>query len=156
IWVADLERALSCLAVDDPRWGVLGCRGETLEDNGWGHAYSTGLGIFGKPFERPAQVQNLDEIVLILRKSSGLRFDDTLPHYHMYGADICLRAQEMGMKNYAISAFCIHNTHQIIILPKEFYESYRHLKRTWRKRLPVRTTCMRITRFDVPMLKRRL
>src|SRR5262249_13520386 len=37
IWVADLERALSWLAVDDPRWGVLGCRGETLEDNGWGH-----------------------------------------------------------------------------------------------------------------------
>ena len=67
-------------------------------------------------------VQTLDEIVLILKKSSGLRFDDSLPHFHFYGTDICLRAAQRGMRSYAISAFCVHNTHQTLVLPEEFYE----------------------------------
>jgi len=154
-WLPQLERALNYLEVDDPQWGVIGCYGETLDDNGRGYVYSSGRGILGKPFERPARIQTLDEIVLILRKSSGLWFDNTLPHFHLYGADICLRAERAGRRNYAISALCIHNTHQNLILADEFYECYWHLKRTWKEHLPIRTTCIWITRFDVPVYKRR-
>jgi hypothetical protein len=155
-WLPELECALNHLEGEDPNWGVLGCYGETLDDNGRGYVYSSGLGIMGKPFERPAAVQTLDEIVLILRKSSGLRFDERLPHFHLYGTDICLRAASMGMKAYAISAFCLHNTHQGLILPKEFYECCRHVKRVWRDCLPIQTTCIRITRFNGPLYRRRL
>jgi hypothetical protein len=155
-WLADLERALTCLEQDDPQWGVIGCYGETLHDQGRGYVYSSGLGILGKPFERPARIQTLDEIVLILRKSSGLRFDDSLPHFHMYGTDICMRAEESGRKNYAISAFCVHNTQPGLILPEEFYECYRHVKRNWKHRLPIQTTCIRVTRFDAAMYRKRL
>jgi hypothetical protein len=155
-WFSDLELALAHLEVDDPEWGVLGCYGERLHGYGRGYVYSSGLGIVGRPFERPARIQTLDEIVLILRKSSGLRFDDSLPHFHMYGADICMRAEEKGRNNYAISAFCIHNTQPSLILPDEFYECYRHVKRTWKHRLPIRTTCIRVTRFDLAMYRKRL
>jgi len=55
-------------------------------------------------------VQTLDEIVLIFRRDSGLSFDETLPHFHFYGTDICMRAAEQGRQCYAISAFCVHNT----------------------------------------------
>jgi hypothetical protein len=85
-----------------------------------------------------------------------LRFDETLPHFHLYGADICLRAAEMGLKSYAISAFCIHNTRQCLVLPKEFYECCRHIKRVWKNLLPIQTTCIRITRFNFPLYRRRL
>ena len=155
-WLSELQHALSHLEIEDPNWGVLGCYGETQSDNGRGYVYSSGLGILGRPLKHPSPVQTLDEIVLILRKSSGLRFDDTLPHFHFYGADICLTAARMGLKSYAISAFCIHNTRQTLVLPKEFYASCRHIKRAWKDCLPIQTTCIKITKFNIPVYTRRL
>jgi hypothetical protein len=155
-WLPDLSRALDWLEVNDPNWGVLGCYGETLNDHGRGYIYSSGRGVLGTPSAPPEPVQTLDEIVLILRKSSGLRFDERLPHFHLYGADICLRAARRGLKNYAISAFCVHNTNQTLVLPAEFYECYKHIKRTWREQLPVQTTCIRITANTMPLYGRRL
>jgi hypothetical protein len=155
-WISKLEQALNYLAVHDPKWGVLGCGGMNPDGTGWGHIYSTGLGVTGEPFEKPGLVQTLDEIVLILRKSSGLRFDDTLPNFHMYGTDICLRAAKIGMKSYTIDAFLIHNTHQNLILAKEFYESASHIKRVWKDALPIQTTCIRLTRFNIPLYRRKL
>jgi len=154
-WSADLERALSVLAAEDPNWGVLGCYGETLNDCGRGYIYSSGRGITGKPFDKPAEVQTLDEIVLILRKSSRLRFDDELPNFHFYGTDICMRAAQRGMKSYAISAFCVHNTQQTLVLPPEFYECSRHVRRVWKRMLPIQTTCVRLTRSNLPVMARR-
>ena len=155
-WLTDLERALDSLKETDPRWGVLGCYGQTLHDGGRGHVYSGGLNILGKPFDRPARIQTLDEIVLILRKSTGLKFDEQLPHFHFYGTDICMIAASHGLSSYAISAFCIHNTQQNFVLPKELDESYRHLKRKWSNFLPIRTTCVEITKFGLPVHRRRL
>lgn len=154
-WVSHLKRALDYLEADDPCWGVLGSYGETLSDNGRGYVYSSGRGIMGRPFEHPAPVQTLDEIVLILRKSSGLRFDEALPHFHLYGTDICLRAAKMGMRSYAIPAFCLHNTHQSLVLPREFYECCTHIKRVWKDCLPIQTTCIRITGFGLPLYRRK-
>ncbi len=155
-WLSDLDRALNCLELQDPRWGVLGCFGMSSEGQGLGFVYSSGRGVVGAPFENPLPVQTLDEILLIVRKSSGLRFDDQLPHFHLYGADICLRAAEMGMKSYAISAFCIHNTEQKLILPKEFYECYRRLRRRWKCHVPIYTTCLRISKYNLPLYGRKL
>lgn len=155
-WPSQLESALRYLESHDPNWGVLGSYGKTQDGRGWGHVYSSGRDVIGEPFEQPVVIQTLDEIVLILRKSSGLRFDDSLPHFHFYGADICLRAASRGLKSYAISTFCIHNTHQYLVLPKEFYECSSHIKRVWKNFLPIQTTCIRITRFDLPVYSRRL
>ena len=155
-WLPDLDRALRFLESTDPEWGVLGCYGETLNDNGRGYVYSPGRGILGKRFDEPAQVQTLDEIVLIIRKSSGLKFDQTLPHFHFYGTDICMAAAERGMKSYAISALCVHNSQQNLVLPKEFYQGYKHIKHRWGKFLPIQTTCARITRSNFHMYQKKL
>jgi hypothetical protein len=155
-WLSQLQRALDQLAVADPNWGVLGSYGKTQDGRGWGHVYSSGRNVIGEPLQQPVAVQTLDEIVLILRKSSGLRFDDSLPHFHFYGTDICLRAAKRGMKSYAVSTFCIHNTHQTLVLPKEFYESGRHIKQVWKDYLPIQTTCIRITKADLPLYGRKL
>jgi hypothetical protein len=155
-WIPQLQQALGYLAAQDPNWGVVGPYGKTADGGGWGYVYSTGRGIIGEPPEPPVPVQTLDEIVLVLRKSSGLRFDDALPHFHLYGADICLRAKQRGMQSYAVSAFCVHNTQMNLVLPREFYESYKRLKQVWKKHLPVQTTCIRISRSGLPMYARRL
>jgi glycosyltransferase involved in cell wall biosynthesis len=155
-WLSQLDSALQYLEVNDPQWGVLGTYGKTKDGRGWGHVYSSGRDVIGEPLERPVVIQTLDEIVLILRKSSGLRFDDSLPHFHFYGTDICLRAASKGMKSYAVSAFCIHNTHQTLVLPEEFYACCRHIKRVWKSCLPIQTTCLRITRFNFPEYRRKV
>jgi len=155
-WLSALERAVSYLENNDPNWGVIGCYGVGANKARYGRVYSAGLGIIGKAIEHPARVQTLDEIVLVLRKSSGLSFDDTLPGFHFYGADICLRAAPRGMNNYAIPAFCVHNTQLNPTLPEEFYHCYRHFKTVWRQHLPVHTSCITVSTLDLPFYIRRL
>lgn len=155
-WLGQLEEALRYLETHDPNWGVLGCYGETQNEGAHGYVYSPGPGFVGKPFNCPEPVQTLDEIVLIFRKSSGLRFDNTLPHFHMYGTDICMRAAQAGRKNYAIPALCVHNSMYYLVLPKEFYECCRHIHRTWKSQLPIQTPCVRITAFNKYLYKRRM
>lgn len=154
-WISQLQDIVARLNTQDINWGVLGCCGATPDGQVHGLIYSTGIGIIGVASE-PTEVQTLDEIVVILRKSSGLRFDEGLPHFHLYGADICLRAAVQGMKSYAISAFCLHNTYANFNLSKEFYECCRYMKRVWRKSLPVQTPCIRITSSNIPIYLRRL
>lgn len=155
-WPAQLARAIEHLDRSDPNWGVLGCWGVTQDANFCGHIHSNGLGTLGRAFEEPVPVQTLDEIVLILRKSGGPAFDDKLPHFHLHGSDICLEAARQGRKSYAISAFCTHNNFPYTILPREFYECYSYLKRKWAAKLPIQTSCIRITQSDLPMRWRRV
>ncbi|MFZ0939718.1 MAG: glycosyltransferase [Candidatus Sulfotelmatobacter sp.] len=154
-WILQLQQSCKWLETQDPNWGVLGCSGITREREMHGQVYSSGLGVLGQPSE-PAEVQTLDEIVLILRKASDLRFDEGLPHFHFYGADICLRAAARGMKSYAISAFCVHNTYQNFNLPNEFYECCEYIRKVWRKSLPIQTTCITISSSNIPVYLRRL
>ena len=53
--------------------------------------------------ELPAQVATLDELLLVVRRDSGLRFDPDLG-FHLYGADICLQARERGLAVVALAA----------------------------------------------------
>jgi hypothetical protein len=153
-WLRDLKFALSVLDRKDPEWGVLGSWGFTEQDDYIGYCYSTGWGIMGKSFRQPTKIQTLDELILITRKSSGLRFDNDLPYYHLYGTDICMRAYSKGMNCYSISAFCVHNTDQIYFLPKEFYKCYKHVKKKWRHFLPIHTPCAKITKYDFWIYRR--
>jgi len=155
-WSLELQRSLEQLELSDPTWGVLGCYGATRTGSHEGRTYSNGFGIIGKPLKNPKPVQTLDEMILIVRRSSGLRFDQRLPHFHLYGADICLTAAKQQMGCYAIPAFCIHNTRRNLILADEFYECYRCLKAIWKEYLPIFTTCIKISKSDFPMYRRRV
>lgn len=156
-WFLGLKMSLSYLEKEKISWGVLGCYGSELGGaRGIGRVYTNGVGYHGAEIDKPELVQTLDEIVLVIRKSSGLRFDPTLPHFHMYGTDICMSAKERGMMSYAIPAFCVHNTNQLVTLPKEFYSCYRHVKDRWSKYLPIYTSCITISRFDNEFHMRRI
>ncbi len=154
-WISELQQTIRSLEARDPNWGVLGCCGITSDGQYRGYVYSSGVEIIGGPGE-PAEIQTLDEIVLVLRKSSRLHFDRDLPHFHLYGTDICLQAAARGMKSYAISILCIHNTYQGFVLPKEFFECCEHVKKVWKQFLPIQTTCIRITNSNIPIYVRRL
>jgi len=155
-WLSELSASLDFLAKNDAGWGVLGCWGHTQQGPGVGYVYTSGHGVDGQAFEHPMPVQTLDEIVLIVRKSSNLRFDDHLPDFHFYGTDICMAAASKGQKCYAIPAFCVHNARWYRSYPKEFYRCYKHVKNAWKKFLPIQTSCIRISKLDRDYYRRRL
>ncbi len=154
-WLPDLSRALALLAASDPQWGVLGVFGiASSPRRPSGYCYSTGLRtILGHPYSHPIETDSLDELVLIVRRSAGLRFDERLPGFHLYGTDICLQARSKGLKNYIIPAFCIHNSNGVKSFPVNFWRAYLFLRRKWWDYLPVRTCCTTITRGCFPALK---
>lgn len=153
-WAAALENAVRIVSEADPDWGVLGVWGVTPAGGRAGFVYDGGWRrILGRPFDGGQEVESIDEVVLILRKSSGLRFDQQLKGFHMYGTDICLEARRRGKKCYAIAAFCIHNTNQYGMLPLQFWQAYLAMRRKWKAQLPIRTTCTEITRWCWPMLR---
>jgi hypothetical protein len=152
-WFPDLSLCLSFLEERQMNWGVLGCFGSRKGTHGsayggLGRVYANGIGFHGMELTEPKPVDTLDEIILIIRKSSGLRFDPSLPHFHLYGTDICMSAKDKGMTNFAFQGFCIHNTNQLLSLPKEFYDCYYYVKKKWAKFLPIDTSCIVISRFD--------
>lgn len=153
-WIASVQKACELLTVQDSHWGVLGVWGGTTEGGLPGHMYWTGVdGVAGRPFDGVLEVSTLDEVILILRKSSGLRFDERLPGYHLYGTDICLEARSRGMKCYAIPAFCIHNTTGYRMLPSEFWRNYWFIRRKWKSELPIASPCVNITFWCWPMFQ---
>ena len=85
----------------------------------------------------PARVATLDELLLVVRRNAGLRFDPALG-FHFYGADLCLQARERGLAVVAIGALCHHNSRNVG-LPKEFYQSAAVFARKWDDQLPVAT-----------------
>lgn len=155
-WLSDLSRCLSYLEERQINWGVLGCFGSRKDaDGGLGRVYTTGLGLHGTEISKPEPIETLDEIILIIRKSSGLKFDPSLPHFHLYGTDLCMSAKEKGMTNFAFQGFCIHNTNQLLSLPEEFYACYRYIKRKWARFLPIHTSCLTISYFDKALCRKK-
>lgn len=155
-WTNNLRAALQRLSSIGPEWGVLGCCGMKQDGRRFGYIYTPGESVIGHPFPVPEPVQTLDELVLVLRKSSQLRFSGDLPGFHFYGTDICLAAAARGLACYAFSAFCVHNARQYFAYPEDFYEAYRFVKDRWKDWLPIQTSCIRITRFDSDLRKQRI
>jgi hypothetical protein len=92
----------------------------------------------------PATADTLDELLLAVRRDSGLRFDPTLG-WHFYGADVCLAARARGLAAVAVDAPCYHNSRSVG-LPADFEASATAFARKWRDQLPVATSCVRVER----------
>jgi Glycosyltransferase like family/Glycosyl transferases group 1 len=93
--------------------------------------------LLGDGTELPARVATLDELLLIVRQDTPLRFDPELGS-NLYGADICLQAHEQGLAVVALGALCHHNSPSVG-LPEAFYRSAELFARKWGQRLPVAT-----------------
>jgi glycosyltransferase involved in cell wall biosynthesis len=156
-WEERLLRAVIRLDSQRVDWAVLGVAGIDLEDRFAGHVFSGGLRKeCGGTFDGPVEVGSLDEVVLIVRKSSGVRFDDALPGYHLYGTDIVRTAMKAGRRCYAIDAPVVHNSRAVPQLGKAYGDAYRYMQAKWRDDLPVRTCTIPIVHGAGRLWRRRL
>lgn len=124
-------------------WGVLGVAGmqqNHLSANVLDRSY-----LLRTHEMKPQQVDTLDELILIIKKDTfnHIKFDEKIPHHHLFGTDICLQARTRGMKNFVIDAFCHHNS-SLVTLPPCYNESENYIRNKWPNELPIYTTCSTI------------
>jgi glycosyltransferase involved in cell wall biosynthesis len=105
-WIEKLLEQIVIVERTHKNWGVLGTFGIAKNGSPAGHIIDYCGHFHCLPL--PSEVQSLDEHCLIIRKDSGLRFDEQLGGFHLYGADICLQAMSNGLTNYAIDACVKH------------------------------------------------
>jgi hypothetical protein len=149
-WCKWLSAGIDHIEQRDPNWGVIGIFGITADSAPVGRVWSSGLGReLGAPFDTPVPVVSIDEMVIVLRRASGLRFDPALPGFHLYGADLCLSAMQRGLGVYVVHAPAIHNSVRVRSLRGPYVEAYRHLKRKWAHRLPVPNLVAPIDWFEI-------
>lgn len=100
---ARFTAALEQLGPDVALAGIVGCarggafRGHIIDPNGhcfWGPV--------------PADVLTLDEVLIAVRRSAGLRFCEEVPGFHCYGADLCMQAVEQGQRVVIVDAPLLH------------------------------------------------
>lgn len=156
-WFSKLEVVCERLSSVDPSWAVAGLCGMTTEGEFVGHIWDAGLGaVCGGPFRAPRSVTSLDEVVLMIRRASGIVFDPELPSFHLYGTDIVLEAHRAGMKSYVVDLPVIHNSKAGVRLDSTYIAAYRFMVRKWRALLPLPTVIVQLTGNPWPLLLRRL
>jgi hypothetical protein len=156
-WFERLHSGCEMLTSIDPNWAVAGVFGVSADGQLVGHLWDSALGrICGSPFDAPRIAKSLDEVVLIVRRASGVSFDPALPSFHLYGTDIVLCAQAAGMRSYIIDLPVIHNAKPVVRLDRHYVSAYRLMVRKWRKLLPWPTVIVPLTRNPLQLLSRAL
>ena len=143
-WDLDLRRSIQILDDNDVPWAVLGCMGVTRSGVFAGTVWSAGSNReYDNAIEEPTEVRSLDEVVLVVRRSTGVRFDSALPHFHLYGTDVVLSAARAGYPSFAIHAPVVHNSNQLRGLDEGYRHAFGYMCDKWSDELPVRTpVCM--------------
>lgn len=152
-WDALLHARLAELPHD---WALFGSFGIGLDGAHIGPVWSSSLGmIVGRVPMTPQPVQGFDEMLIVLRRASGLRFDEGLPGWHMYGTDIVQTARAAGFGAYAGALPAVHNDRFHGVLGDDFTECYRFMQEKWSARLPLLTPITKITRSGLHLLRDR-
>lgn len=133
LWLQNTKQILDSIA----KLGIAGVAGMSEKGSNYierRRGYISNCGeIWGEPFEKPEEVQTLDECLLIVPKSvfSKLQFDEeTFDGWHLYGVDYCLSVKQMGLKASIIPAFIYHrspllNVEKLLRYQKSLYKKHR-------------------------------
>lgn len=139
-WETVLFARIAELEKKDPAWALLGSYGVALDGTHFGPVWSSSIGhILGRVATKPTEVQSFDEHLIVMRRQSGLKFDEGLPGFHLYGTDIVQIARQSGLNSYVASLPLIHNDGFKEQLGGDYLEGYRYMQRKWRPELPLVT-----------------
>ena len=145
-WFTALAAQIEAVAAIDPHWGIIAPFGMTADGQHIGQVWSTSLGrVVGQELKAPVAIQSMDELVIVLRRASGVTFDEALPGYHMYGTDIVQTSIALGHGAFACQLPLVHNDNFHGRLGSDFTESYNFVRRKWRDALPIRTPVVWVT-----------
>ena len=82
------------------------------------------------------EVDVVDELCIIVKKSSKLYFDESaLTHFHFYAVDLSLSSLSKGLKNYVINASAIHHSNGSSSLSKGkdiYWREFKSVHKKWK------------------------
>ena len=149
-WLTKLEQAIRAVEKIDKNWAVLGLYGVKPDGAHVGNVWCSDANkVLNPPANMPAAVQSIDELLFVLRRSSGIRFDEKLPGFHLYGTDVVQTALAAGLGAYVVDAPVIHNTAGLSTLRGAYVRAFRYVARKWRNKLPIVTPCAPVTRYGL-------
>ncbi len=138
-WEEKLAAAIAEVEKTDPDWALIAPFGVTKAGEHIGEVWTTSLSqVVGRAVTRPEQVESFDELTFVMRRDAGLRFDEALPNYHLYGTDIVQSAHAAGRTAWVASLPMVHNDGFHDHLRSDFRASYHFTRRKWRQNLPIR------------------
>lgn len=138
-WLKRLAQQIDVIERQTPNWAVVGLYGREPSGDEVGLVWSSGLGrVLGRAGFPPTEVVTLDELVLVVRKASGLRFDEGVPGFHFYGTDIVMQGRVHGAPSFVVEAPAIHNGRPVKSLSGAYAIGYRYMQRKWRSHLPLK------------------
>ena len=143
-WIKKLQNQIRLLPNN---WGIAGCAGATLiNGNRRWVSHMKDRRWRGSPHKLPRKVQTLDELILIIKAENfknPLQFDENIPGFHFYGADICLQALDNNLINYVIDAPVLHKSGGINKINESFWNNLKYIKSKWSKKFQIIvTTCI--------------
>lgn len=146
-WDALLCQRIAEVEARDTDWAVLGAFGVAMDTRGYGPVWSSSIGfIAGLIPAAPMPVQSFDELLFVMRRGAGLRFDEGLAGFHMYGTDIVCQARHRGLGAYSVALPLIHNDGYKENLDGDFARAFHYMRRKWHGLLPIKTPVVRISR----------
>ncbi|MEL7199670.1 MAG: glycosyltransferase [Pseudomonadota bacterium] len=155
-WLDKAIDLLNELSVMRPEWMVAGPYGVADDGEHVGCVWDANMQReLGQKKFAPRMVGSLDELLLILRRPDGFRFDADLPHFHLYGTDLVQSARAAGRSTFAVDLPVVHNNRPWHTLGGGYLDAYRYTRRKWRKKLPIHTTICSITYNPLPLLRTR-
>jgi len=151
-WEKRLAAQIAAVEALDPNWALLAPFGIRDKGRHIGRVWSTSpSAVVGDPVEVPHPAQSFDELVIVLRRACGLRFDEKLPCFHLYGTDIVQTARAQGLGAYVCDLPLVHNDGFHDKLRNDFARPYNYIRRKWRDRLPIRTPVLWVTRSGLDL-----
>jgi hypothetical protein len=149
--------ALDQLTQTAPDWAVAGVVGGTQCGAVIGEVWCSGNARLIKGADTlPARAATLDELIIIIRCDSGLRFDTELPSFHLYAADIILTAQSAGRSTWVVDAPVVHHSRPVVNLGGGYAEAWNYMRRKWRAQLPIPNLVCPITRSRLTLWEKDL
>jgi hypothetical protein len=134
----------------DPDWAVAGLLGVALREDAkhyLGHVREREED-FGSAEGLPAEVDSLDDMVLICRREDAV-FDEWMPNGFLLGTELCLRMRESGRRCYAINAYAHHNASpEQTRLSLDYLVSCGYLYARYGEMLPILATRVTIQRLN--------
>lgn len=155
-WVSNLLYYLNKLNNKNINWGVIGIAGVNKNGEVVGRLWSQGINREINNGNEIEKVYSLDEVVIVLRKSTGLRFDENLSGFHLYGTDIVMQSAQKEYDNFVIHLPVIHNDKTKYLLDFSYLKAYWYMRNKWYSFLPIPTTCVTITKLCLPFFIRNI
>jgi hypothetical protein len=135
-----LGSAVSEVERIDSNWAVIGLIGVSSEGQLGGEVWSSGIGrVVGESICQPVQADSIDEMVIVLRKASGVRFDAALPGYHLYGLDVVQTARSAGLSSWIVQLPAVHHSKPLLTLDHTYRRAWLYTRNKWRHQLPIRS-----------------